>query len=162
MNKYDSHMGQLTDFGGNVPPQSPNLVSEDDLKGLEQALGHSLPAVYREFLRHYGGYFVGSAVDLPDPKPNAISYGSVNIFYGIMPENSWSDIMSWYRRMGEGWPPEVVPIGGGDNGYLCITIAGERAGQISFWNSGETGEYLPENFHHVADSFDAFMQMLIR
>ena len=57
MNKYAKKIEQLTYFGGHLPRQAPNLVSEAELANLESQIGHSLPADYREFLSEYGNFF---------------------------------------------------------------------------------------------------------
>lgn len=160
MNKYEQRVRQLTYFGGNLPPQTPNTLPEAELKAVEGELGHSLPSDYRQFLRDYGDFFVASSVEIPEPKPNGPSYGGVEFFYGVTPSTPFRDLLTKYRRRGPGWPPEYLPIAEGQNGYTCLVIAGDEKGTIYLWNCGDTGGAEPENFHFVARSFHEFMHLL--
>ena len=161
MNKYAKKIEQLTYFGGHLPRQAPNLVSEAELANLESQIGHSLPADYREFLSEYGDFFVASAAEIPEPKPDGPAYGAIECFYGVVPSNIWKDIATAYRHKGQGWPREFLPIAWGDNGYTCLVIAGEEKGAVYFFNCGQSsGEEEMEIFHFIADSFDSFMQLL--
>jgi hypothetical protein len=160
-NKFEQRMRQLTDFGGNLPPQPLNTLSEAELEKVEHELGFALPSEYREFLRHYGNFFVGSAVDLPDPKPNGRSYGEMAVFYGVNPPNPMDDIVRRYHLLSEhGWPPEFLPIGSGDSGDMCLVIRGDEKGAVYFWEMDIPSEETYGNFHLVARSFGEFMNLL--
>jgi hypothetical protein len=161
MNKYHRRMQQLTDFGASsMEPQKVHPVSESALNAFEQELGHALPADYREFLRCFGEFFVGTGCRIPDADPNGPQFLSIESFYGVDARHPEKDLLKNYFYLKKDLAsvditePDLLPLGTSVEGIVAIALSGDFPGAIYFW-SGDT-----DRIHAVTGSFDEFMCLL--
>lgn len=134
----------------------PKPLNEEQLKEVEAELGHSLPEDYREFLRSYGGLVIPNSLHLRTPTADGLSIGMTTAFFAATPDKNF-DLLEYNDPLGT-LPFELIRIVMGDNGYYCLSIAGEHKGEVYFWDSPAGDE--EEHFQLVASSFDKFLQRL--
>ena len=151
----------------------PIILMEEDLQRIENTIGHSLPADYREFWKDYGGYGVCGFFQFSTPY-HWEEGGGISVFYGLMPEEPClasghrlyaieQDILSNYKWFHKQLPPELLCIGDAGGGHrTCIAVAGGNKGSVYYWDRVEpTTPDSYANIPLVARSFDEFMQLLM-
>lgn len=170
---------------GGVIPYDP--MTEAELVAIEAAIGESLPAEYRKFMKEYGAAEFGELVEfhllksfpLFVPRNGAsptYEKGPFSHFYGSSGGNQGlaKRIDAYRGRV----PDAVIPIGddGGGN-QICIGIKCNDKGKVYYWDHNhewdeedyleETGEPMPaevkfQNLYLAADSFEDFIRRLER
>jgi hypothetical protein len=83
MNHYSQRMEELNAR----PLPFRGDISEEMLLFAEQQLGYSLPTTYREFVRNYGGFMIGAAYPVKDPRKKQngipITEADIGVSYGL-------------------------------------------------------------------------------
>jgi hypothetical protein len=171
-------------FGGIRPVVGDTFLplADGEIADIERAIGHQLPALYRQFLSRYGAsgfqrlVLFRSARRLP---PHISDWGGdyLSALYGKEPEGrDMFDLLTRIRFYKGRMPDSMIPIG--DNGLgnqICLGVSGEAFGKVFYWdrhNEFDEDDYLedheppvpPEmlqqNVHLVAHSFEDFLQRL--
>ena len=160
---------KLEELGG---LQKEGLVSraatEEDVSYVEQHIGSRLPEGYRFFLLQYGSekaYFnelVGFAIET---YPDGVC--CIDTFIGAVPvETHYCYDLVSHRKEIEGYlPNNILPVADdGAGNYVCLSVAGDDAGQVYFWNHEEVRGIEEEpsckNMEFVASSFTDFITKL--
>lgn len=139
-------------------------VSDDELQAVEAALGASLPASFREFLRTASGGYIEYVIDVPTQHGGTepIVFGSIFSARAGDPESLLQEI-ELARELTE-VPPGVLPFardGGGSIAYLDLSPDGRGrvvafVGELPAW----TGRERASGFVELAASFDEYVSKL--
>lgn len=153
-----------------VGPFRPFEVEE--LGRLEQEVGLPLPASYRSFLEAAGGESLTYSVRLPDCEPEPLQ--SFDDLYQLGRdgdgEYGWGTLLGEYRRSREGWLADEVSLAGllpiarnGGSDTLFLDLNPAAHGQLhAFFHGISWPGYLSKGvFTKVADSFDAYLAVLV-
>ena len=135
-------------------------IQAAELQALEQQLGATLPADYREFLlAHNGG--CPDPYCFPLPGHEADDCGILNQFLGIEPETD-RDLLTVWQRYQQRVPANLIPIAWDPGGNLiCLAMDAADRGKVYFWdheaecNPGEMPGY--DNLLLISDSFATFL-----
>jgi len=130
-------------------------VGEDQLREIEQALGVSLPASYRDFLARTGGGWAA--------RPNYIAGPGyqLDVFLGITDDPGYQLVSSQRTGYAEVLPAEVIVVAYADGGQVCLQVAGEHTGRV-LWQGDDTWDDVPAGetswavLHPLADDFRTF------
>ena len=137
-------------------------LSEQRLRALEERIGTSLPADYREFLLRYNG-------GVPRPRGFWIVSGreadTVWRLYGLHDGPTWSsiddyiDLPDWYSI-----PKGLLAIGDdGVGNHICLRVDEEDAGAVYFWDHELRAPGMGDSYQgitRIANSFTDFLDML--
>src|SRR5262249_51705156 len=139
----------------------PVPVSDDDIRSFEEALGHALPPSYRLFLKRYGLTAGKGDTRFSDPDNPEEVETAVDVFYGLKPGDSY-DLRENWQSYPDDLPGHLLPIASGSGGQFLLSLSGEDRGTLYWW----LPEYGPvesmDNIEPVADSFDRFVNSLVR
>ncbi|MBD1822460.1 SMI1/KNR4 family protein [Cyanobacteria bacterium FACHB-DQ100] len=171
MSRYQE---RIESFTGYCVCDDCKTPTEEQLQAVEREIGAVLPADYREFLTHYGGYaaYSGSLSSrILKAFPGADFIGEevpVNVFLGIKEDSSGAyDLLSTYYCFRERMPFNFLPIAIDLLGnMICLAVSGEDQGSVYYWDreceedvdEGEEPGY--SNVYLLAISFDEFINML--
>jgi hypothetical protein len=157
---------QWTDYVGD---ERQNF-SGQDIQEIEKEIGCKLPDDYADFLIHYGGSFIYSAMyPFPSPFFNGVQ-GGVERFYSIpmvgreFRVSSGLHALMLSDREEELVPANLLPISDGlGQNQICISLYGADQGHV-YWLFGEEGEMIEDgeergysNLYFIANSFDEFI-----
>lgn len=149
--------------------------TEQQIGAIEHQIGATLPADYRDFLTHYGGYAAYSGTlssrileTFPGGDLQAGVEVPVGVFFGIKtdPLDAY-DLLSSYYCYRERMPFHFLPIAAdGCGNVLCLAVSGEDQGSVYYWDhdleedvdEGEEPGY--SNTYRLARSFDEFINTL--
>jgi len=141
----------------NKPPTEETRVS-----ALENQLGRTLPAEYREFLLRYNG---------GKPKPGIFRFALRN-------GRNTDSRVHWFLSLYEGefsnlernidtfrgrLPADMLPIADDPFGNIVLLgLHGDVRGKVYFWDHEAEPDSQPDwsNIDLIADSFDSFMRAL--
>ncbi len=137
-------------------------ITSADIESVESRIGIRLPADYKAFLLKYNG---------GRPTPNAFPieglannpFGGIQVFFGIDDPIDSCNLDSNYEIVSGSLPTNLLAIacnGGGD--LICLSLYGDDAGAVLFWDSHHDQPYEP-NYDHVykiADSFPEFLESI--
>jgi cell wall assembly regulator SMI1 len=156
-------------------PHPAGPTDAKQIAAFEEHIGHKLPPEYSEFLlTHNGGHPIPDAFTLTtdDGKPQEdlimcffplreLSLGAVEVkklkeLHTWPLHCAWDDLQNDLENLYElELDPPLLPIGtDGSSNYICIVLAGERAGAVVFLDH-ETAEDWP-----LAPSFPVFLDSL--
>lgn len=137
-------------------------ITEAELQQFEAEIGYRLPDEYRRFLLKYNG-------GKPDPKTFNVNidgfqtFTSVTRFAGLTkPDYCGFDrlLKTYTGRI----PRNLLPIACELSvDLICISIAGDDYEKVYLWDHNwEVTEGEPDysNVHHIADSFEEFLEQL--
>jgi hypothetical protein len=141
-------------------------VSREAVEALSRKLGLSLPAAYVEFLlASNGGSFHPWPMYPIDDCPRDAS-GLLHVLFNVGTGDSVDLAVQHGIHRGR-MPAELLPVGSDPGGNLiCLACAGERAGQVFFWERAfeadpDAGQEVGwGNVFRVAESFPAFLRGL--
>jgi hypothetical protein len=160
-NKYDEVMQRIqyryvvTD----VPP-----ITEEEIRRVEQEIGHKLPADYLHFITKYG-FSVGEPYigygELDDP--TRVQAGTrVGVFYGVGCSSHY-DIISKFRFAHDllDMQEHLLPIATSEGDQICLSLAGQDFGRVYLWVQPDRQTGNPEeDIIHIAKDFDTFIRSL--
>lgn len=132
------------------------------IEHFETLIGQKLPADYRQFLLSFnGGKPENNEFAIPD-KQNA---AGVNLFYGLLENREWGDLIYQREMLLERVPVNVLPIGEASSGNaVCLSLQVDTYGQIFFWDHElEANEDEPATFANlfkIDGSFADFFERL--
>jgi hypothetical protein len=139
--------------------------SAQNIREIEEHIGHPLPDDYADFLIHYGGsWFYSTYYPFPVPYLNG-EQGSLETVFGIrVPGRESDELLYELNNRGELMPSNLLPISDGLGcNLICISLYGVDQGHVYFW-FGEDGEMADEgeepgysNLAFIASSFDEFV-----
>ena len=171
MSRYQE---QIEFFTGYCVCDNCETLTEEQIQAVEREIGTVLPADYREFLAHYGGYaaYSGSLSSrILRAFPGAHFTGEevpVNVFLGIKKDSSDAyNLLSTYYCFRERMPFNFLPIADDLLGNMvCLAVSGEDQGSVYCWDregeedvdEGEEPGY--SNVYLLAKSFDEFINTL--
>jgi len=147
-------------------------VTIEDVRRVEQHIGHTLPAEYGDFLLTYGSGWFGFKKAVVFPLQHwADGLGTIDSFWGAVPHESRSqyDLIanhdSWVTGPKREVPANLLPIASDAAGNLiCLSVAGEDTGAVLLWDHEEVVWVSPEpgyeNVCLIAPSFSAFINLL--
>jgi len=157
MGKYAEIMQELAAIPGRAHP-----ATEIQIEEIEREIGCRLPEGYRDFLRDYGGFFVGVWVLLSKPTAGGEDAVSIASFQGILPGDE-RDLLLRYQWDRAALPPELLTIASGDNGYICLSVAGDNKESVYFWASREGDDpHSYKDMYLLASSFDEFLNLIAK
>ena len=133
------------------------MDAEQRIENLEAALGASLPAAYRAFLRSHR--------EEPSRQVQAVStnpdYWDVDHILEIGDAESYLQVDDCYDLVGDVLPDGMLPVAvdGGGNLYLLDCGTGPSTGAVYWWDhEQELGE---DRVALVAKSFPEFLAVLV-
>jgi hypothetical protein len=141
-------------------------VKEEDIRQIEQGLGHELPADYRHFLSKYGFSVGGTRVvgygDLDNTQRDGLRI-RVGVFYGVGASSQFDILrmIRFYHLLD--MPGHLLPIADSNGNQICLSLASSDFGRVYLWiqPSLQTGD--PEtDIKPVAKDFDTFVRSLRR
>jgi len=153
--KYDSVMQRIC--YRYVPGHEP--VTENGLQSLEANIGLALPDDYRTFLLKYGMSAGEGDTRFRNLDESEQIESSVDVFYGLKPGHTY-DLLEKYRMFRNRLPAHVLPFASGSGGHFCLSLTGEDAGRIYWWDPHGDNEAPYENLELVAYDFDSFINSL--
>jgi cell wall assembly regulator SMI1 len=140
--------------------------TEEDIRRVEQEIGHELPTDYRHFLAKYGFSAGEPYVGYGDfDNPECVQAGTrVGVFYGAG-ISSDHGILSNYRFQHEllDMPVHLLPIANSEGDQICLSLAESDFGQVYLCvqPSLQTGNP-EEDIIPIAKDFDTFVRSLRR
>lgn len=133
------------------------MNAEQRIENLEAALGASLPAAYRAFLRSHREE-PSRPVQVVSTNPD---YWDVDHIFEIGDAESYLQLDHCYALVGDVLPDGMLPVAGdqGGNLYLLDCRRGPTTGGVYWWDhEQELGE---DRVEFVATSFPAFLATLV-
>ncbi len=155
-NKYDVVMRRLHYYP--MPWRVP--IAEADIQDFERELGYPLPADYRTFLLDYGFTGCEPYVYYPnadDPRPA----GGLSPFHGLM-RGQPADLRTLRRVFAGRLPERLMAFAYSPGGQLCLSLHGEDAGCVYWWEQNAPLDDPDFPLILVAHDFDSFMHSLVR
>ena len=142
----------------------PYTVDEHDVQSFEQKYHIRLPEPYRSFLIETNGGYPDKD-RFPTPWNELNQYIIVDYFYGLnYRRDTWGDLSDARTTFTDRIPEDLVAIASDPGGnQICLGLAGERYGQIFFWEMEEESDEEPptyDNVSFVANSFQQFLDGL--
>lgn len=132
------------------------------LEKFEAVLGSKLPSDYRQFLLAFnGGRPENNEFAIPDIKNTA----GVDLFYGLLENPEWGDLLSRRAALIDRVPKDDLPIGDASCGnVVCLSLQPATFGQVFFWDheleADEGQQPTFSNLFLVGNSFDDFFTKL--
>ncbi|WP_367871847.1 SMI1/KNR4 family protein [Luteolibacter sp. Populi] len=120
-------------------PDDP--FSETEIQAIERALGRDLPEDYRQFVKEYGGAFVGGYVDGKDDF-------SVLAFLGADEDGGILFKLGWHSDLRE---DSLLPIADCELGNLYVLTKQNSVGFINYYEGKHTIEKVAESFQDFVD-----------
>ena len=142
-----------------IDPFGP--LDEAALADIEATLNVSLPDSYRSFLAATGGGWVERPNHLCEP---GIDLG---VLYGAPEDPGYQLIEAQRGDFVEILPEEVIAVGGGNGGMVCLAVSGPEAGRV-FWVLFDDLAEVPEGERSweplalLAGDFDQFLRDCLR
>jgi hypothetical protein len=122
--------------------------------------------LYAAFLRAHDGGAPERWLRFPIEGNKLDTYGLLNVLYAVGHPGA-PDLGQRYQMFRGRMPPELLPIGSDPGGnQICLVCAGERAGQVVFWDGAfaadpDAGEEVGwGNVFRIADSLGDFFRCL--
>ena len=146
-----------------LPRGMPEEEEEDRVRELEELVGGSLPAEYRQFLPKWGGALLPGYVEFPvlgDPPFGSTAI--LDVLFGLLPGEGY-DVAENLRAVEGRLPGDLLPVAQDPGGNLvCLGVRGPRAGGVFFWNhSGALfGRDDDESVYPVAPGWGEFLALL--
>lgn len=127
---------------------------------LQTLRGIKLPPPYRDFLLASNGGVPSLALF-----PGGRGY-VIQLFYSLVAKRSWSDLAAKILVFDGRVPHDLIPVAGDPGGsQFCLAVAGERFGQVYFWDHEAEGEAEDGNYYGnltlLAPSFEQFLAGLV-
>ena len=133
------------------------MNAEQRIENLEAALGASLPAAYRAFLRSHREE-PSRPVQVVSTNPD---YWDVSQIFEIGDAESYLQVDGCYELVGDVLPDRMLPVAAdqGGNLYLLDCRTGPSTGAVYWWDhEQELGE---DRVELVAKSFPEFLAALV-
>jgi cell wall assembly regulator SMI1 len=123
----------------------------------EQALGQALPAEYRAFLLTH--------VENPGRSPQVIStnpeYWDLRSLFDLKSSSGATQVDSVYRLVSDVLPDGLIPVGDDSGGNLYLLDIRPQAGGGAVYRWDHEQDLGENHVEKVADSFGAFLGLLI-
>ena len=123
-------------------PAAP--LTDADIDALESSLGRKLPKEYCEFIKQFGGAFVGGSIDAADDLP-------ILAFFGV---DKGKGVLDKLRAHPDLRNDGVLPIADCELGNLYVLDRKNAVHYLNFYG-GKTSS------RNVADSFQEFVARVV-
>jgi hypothetical protein len=151
-------------------PEGCLPVTDNDVKKIEELIGHPLPLDYAQFLREQAGGFVSkSNAFLPlNDEPVREVFGEGFILDKLNPTREpgfpHGELSNQIRTYSGRIPDETIPVASnafGDN--LLLGVGAANTGKVYLWDHEREGIVIKspaDNTYLIADSFSEFLNAL--
>ena len=120
-------------------PSAP--FSETDIEAIESEIGRKLPDSYRDFVREYGGAFVGGLVDGSGELP-VMRFIGASGNYGVL------DMLKLHSDLRE---DRILPIADCEFGNLYVFDRENRVHYINYYGGRTSARKVADNFQEFID-----------
>ncbi len=110
--------------------------SDQDIAEIESVLGRKIPVDYQKFVKHYGGAFVGGAVDGADDLP-ILDFFNPGKAGGII------DVLNWYEDLRD---DRILPIARDELGNLYVQNVHGSIYYINYYGGTTSAREIANNF----------------
>jgi hypothetical protein len=190
-NRYESVMRELGFEGEKGFLRKPeNILTEEQLRAVEEELGFALPKDFRNFFAYYHGALFRTDLEFPLRYPDSNMRGIIGHIFDnksswdiVHHYHNWIDNDPWDLRFYSGLqdfrpfdptideetegirymqsPTNLLWIGSTTcSNSVAIVIDGAKLGQIYYWLNTTYASDDGKGIYLVADSFDEFMHLL--
>ena len=135
-------------------------LSSAQISELENQLNISLPDDHKNFLAEINGGVIDLNTDFLIHIDDINESASVDVLFGLTPQASHTDLLSWNKTYGYDMLPDSIIIGTSLESGFIVLICNEEDAGVYYWDhtyhfKQSDDEY---NTYFIADTFTDFVK----